>query len=133
MARKPRDHKAEYARRVERAKAAGYRSLRESKRVRKELRIPRNKPIIPKDKLLGKSPKEYREWKDLRQWSLKHSRKSRSKYKPGRDKAYEDSYFNAYVNRKDKTHAEILADLKAYLYEYEGMTDEEWESQYVEH
>jgi hypothetical protein len=131
MARQPRDHAAEYARRKAKAQAAGYRSLREAKQARKTLRLPRNKPLIPKAKLLGKTPQEYRENKDVRAWSLKHSRKARSKYKPGRDKEYQEKYFRAFVNRKGRDHEEIMQDLKDYLTEYEDLTDEEWEEKYA--
>jgi len=133
MAKRQRDHAAEYARRKARAQAAGYRSVYEAKQARKALGLKRTQRIIPKDKLLGKSPREYREWKDLRAWSLKHSRQKRSKYRPSQGSDYETAYFKAYVNRKEKPHEEILADLKDYLFEYEGMTDEEWEESYAEH
>lgn len=131
-ARRQRDHAAEYARRKARAQAAGYRSVYEAKKVRKELRLKRTQPLIPKEKLLGKSPKEYRENKDVRQWSLKHSRKKRSKYKPGKPLDYQEAYFEAYVNRKGKTHDQVMQDLHEYLTEYEDLTDEEWEANYAD-
>jgi hypothetical protein len=131
MAKRQRDHKAEYARRLARAKAAGYRSPYEVRKARKALRLKPTQPVIPKDKLLGKTPSEYRHNKDDRLWSLAHSRVPRSKYKAGRGPRYDQSYLKAYVDkRKNKTHDEVMDDLKAYLQEHEGLSDEEWEANY---
>ncbi|SRR6266571_8838224 len=130
MARKQRDHAAEYARRKAKAQAAGYRSLYEARKTRKELRLKPTQKLIPKEQLRGKTPREYRENKDARLWSLKHSRQSRSKFKPGQGSAYEKEYVEAFVNRRGKTHDQIMADLKRYLMDYEGLTEDEWEENY---
>lgn len=86
-ARRRRDYAAEYAARKRRAKAAGYRSEREYKQVRKALKTPRNASPISKPiaQVTGRSQLE--DAADIRRmrresaaWSRKHSKRDTSQY-----------------------------------------------------
>lgn len=76
--RKPRDYKAEYAATVARARAAGYKSEREYKKVRRELNLPPRTMPVPK-RVLELNPLT-RIRRENQAWSDAHSLRSNSKY-----------------------------------------------------
>lgn len=127
-----RDYKAEYARAKARAQKAGYQSPYEYKKARKQLRLKPTQKIIPKDQLRGMTPQQYREMKDARLWSLKHSRQAKTKFNPNMSPQQQRDYVQAFVNRKGRTSKEVLKDLEHYLTTYEDMTDEQFDELYGE-
>ena len=92
MARKPRDYKAEYRARNERARKAGYNSYGEARREREN-----NKAAAA-----GLTRSELRAIRKAnREWSKKHSlRPDKSGYKPSPKKGatYDVAYFKAWVD-----------------------------------
>lgn len=115
MARKPRDYKAEYARRQARARQLGYSTVHQERKVRYALGIKRGKPTPKKSKLsptrqrkiaaysAGKSKREL-----AKAWSDKFSKHVMSKYNPKFDAATVDRYLNAWAsddpNNPDNSH-----------------------------
>lgn len=148
MARKPRDYKAEYARTKARIKAAGFKSEREYKRVRKELGLPRTAAPAPRRILAASAPEKLqaaskpsatsKEISRLRRecaaWSKKHSRKKRSEYRPSLTDDQVRRYHHAYVEELPKlSRRQRNREKRARLYDYlvpDWMTDEEWKQFY---
>lgn len=110
MARKKRDYKTEYAAAKRRAQAAGYKSQREYKAVRKSLSLPPRTSPVPKRVIESQrvgvtsaandySRRMSRLRREARSWSDKHSHIARSRYTPSMSDEQVSDYHNAYVER----------------------------------
>jgi hypothetical protein len=119
MARKPRDHKAEYQRRKQIAAASGFPSVRQYKRTRKTIAIPRRQSFsIGQIRRAGVV------------WSADHSRVANSRYRMDFTDREAIDYFNAYVaTRGDKM--EKMNRLHKYLVGNGLITEEEWLTAYL--
>lgn len=95
MARKARDHKAEYAAAKRRATRAGYQSQREYKRVRKELNLPPRAMPVPK-RVLELNPIT-RLRRESQQWSDEHSHRYNSRYRKTLTDDQVERYHAAFV------------------------------------
>jgi hypothetical protein len=119
MARRKRDHKAEYQRRKEIARQSGFPSVRAYKRTRKTVAIPRRQSF---------SIRSIRRAGVV--WSADHSRVSNSQYKMDFTDREAIDYFNAYVATKgDKM--DKLNRLHNYLVGNGLVTEEEWIANYL--
>lgn len=100
MARRKRDYKAEYATRKAKAQKAGYKSVREYSRVRKDLALPRRSSPIPKRILSteGNNPRIARLRSESKRWSDKHSQRAHSRYRPELTDAQVERYWLAFVD-----------------------------------
>lgn len=116
MAKRVRDHKAEYARRKAKAQASGYKSVRQYKTARKTLALPRNESVT-----------DYKS--ASRQWSKDHSRLKTSRFNSNFKPERVTDYYNAYV-RPYKTRAERLDAIHDYLMKYNLITEDEWKQNY---
>ena len=95
MARKPRDHAAEYAAAKRRATRAGYKSEREYKKVRKELNLPPRTMPVPK-RVLELNPVT-RLRRESQKWSDEHSHRYNSRYRKTLTDAEVEAYHAAFV------------------------------------
>lgn len=119
MARKPRDHKAEYQRRKQLAQQRGFKSVRQYKRVRKELTLPRTSSV---------SMKAIR--REGVEWSASHSRKASSRYRMDFTDAEAVDYYQAYVLEKGDKNAKLKR-LHKYLVGNGLVTEDEWVESYM--
>lgn len=102
MPRRQRDHKAEYARRKARARAAGYTSVKAYSRARKELGTPRNASPIPRrvyDREQTGTDNIVRLRREAAAWSDKHSATASSRYRPDMTDDQVANYHAAFVER----------------------------------
>lgn len=146
MARRQRDYKKEYAATKRRIRAAGYKSEREYRAVRKELGLPRNVAPVPKRIQERIQPGITRRATDtnslisrLRResqaWSNAHSHVENSRYKRSLTDDQVRRYWRAYVeypvsgsNRRNRA-IEKVRRLHDYLVP-DFLTQEEWEANY---
>ena len=144
MARKPRDYKAEYARSKARAKSLGYRSQREYKRTRANVRAA-NPEFTSRTKLPPKSEVSAlfgevfssvsRLRREAEEWSNKHSHSPRSAYKPSMTDAQVRKYHRAFVEKPDtgsrrRNKKQKMKWLRDYLVP-DLVDDDEWTQNYV--
>ena len=111
MARKPRNYKAEYARRKARSQAKGYRNPGEEYRARKALALTtsgfrrastphrRSLPSYAIDALTGARMSRIRS--ESKKWSDDHSHVRASRYRANWGSKRVEAYYNAYVRRPD--------------------------------
>jgi hypothetical protein len=111
MARKPRNYKAEYARKKARSQAKGYRNPGEEYRARKALGItapgfrrvstPGRKALPSRviETLTGTKLSALR--KESQEWSDKHSHVKASRYRSSFSAKRVEDYHKAYVQRPD--------------------------------
>ena len=99
MARKPRDHAAEYAAAKRRATRAGYTSQREYKKVRKELNLPPRTMPVPK-RVLELNPIT-RLRRESQKWSDEHSHRYNSRYRKTLTDAEVEAYHAAFPGQAD--------------------------------
>ena len=119
MARKPRDHKAEYQRRKQIAQASGFPSVRSYKRTRKTVAIPRKQSFsISSIRRAGVV------------WSADHSRVANSRYRMDFTDREAIDYFNAYVANTGDKNAKLNR-LHNYLVNNGLVTEEEWIANYL--
>ena len=144
VARK-RDHKAEYAARKAAAKRRGYESVRETRRARKVLSLPRRRHTPPKRVLerydsslidvIEPSQSVGRLRREARKWSDAHSRVDRSKYRDDMTNKELRAYHKAFVeppkgvSRRKKARAKRQR-IKEYIMSTYDMTEEEWQAAY---
>jgi hypothetical protein len=94
VARKRRDYRAEYQARKQRATAAGYESVRQYGKVRKELNLPpRSSPVPKRIYLSGTQLKR----QQAERWSRAHSHVKRSRYKASFTNTELEAYWQAFV------------------------------------
>ena len=122
MAKRKRDHKAEYARRKQLAKDAGLPSVRKYRAERKTLSLPRRTRLTPASR--------YRVTNKA--WSDEHSRLDTSKWHPSFDDEKNRRYHNAF----DRGYGEVERDEKLgwlydYLVYYDLVTETEWRQNYL--
>lgn len=118
MAKRQRDHKAEYQRRKEIAKAAGAKSVRQYKRQRSVLKLPRSQPFSMR--AIRRASVE---------WSADHSHVKNSRYSPDFTDREAIDYYAAYVAPHDKNVK--LKRLHDYLIGHDLVTEEEWVANYL--
>jgi len=119
MARKPRDHKAEYQRRKQIAQQSGFSSVRSYKRTRKSVAIPRTQSFsIGQIRRAGVV------------WSADHSRVANSRYRMDFTDREAIDYFNAYVAVQGDSNDKLLR-LHAYLVGHDLITEDEWVANYL--
>jgi len=119
MARKPRDHKAEYQRRKQIAQQSGFSSVRSYKRTRKSVAIPRKQSFsIGQIRRAGVV------------WSADHSRVANSRYRMDFTDREAIDYFNAYVAVQGDSNDKLLR-LHAYLVGHDLITEDEWVANYL--
>jgi hypothetical protein len=119
MARKPRDHKAEYQRRKAIAKASGFPSVRSYKRTRRTIALPRTQSFsISSIRRAGVG------------WSADHSRVFNSRYRMDFTDREAIDYYNAYVAVKGDKNAKMDR-LHQYLVGNDLVTEEEWIANYL--
>jgi len=122
MARKPRDHKAEYQRRKQIAReSVGSDSVRQYKRVRKQL----SNAIGRRDRF---SIGQIRRAGVV--WSADHSRVANSRYRMDFTDREAIDYFNAYVAVQGDSN-DKLRRLHAYLVGHDLITEDEWVANYL--
>lgn len=150
MARKPRDYKAEEARRKELAKQRGFANRYQQRRAietgkaralnPKRVRSP--KTVAAQNRFLGDLFKK-KEQKDFggvplpslaqqsRDWSALHSKSARSKYRPQNAAKlgmtvdeYTLAYYLAYVARHDQTPRERKFALRRWMVDINGFVSE---------
>jgi hypothetical protein len=119
MARKPRDHKAEYQRRKEIAAKAGLPSVRKYKATRKTLALPRAQSF---------SIKSVRRAGVV--WSANHSRVANSRYRRHFTDDEAIAYYRAFVI-KGGNNNEKLNRLHDYLVGKGLITEDEWLANYL--
>lgn len=143
MARRQRDHKAEYAARKAKARSLGYSSERDYKRARKELGISRRTPTPPKVQAIatlsaGRSTNANmrRLRRESREWSKAHSHMANSKYRPDMTDEQVIRYHKAFVEplplglsrrgkakeKRQRIHDYLVPDI---------MDEAEWTGKYV--
>lgn len=142
MVRKKRDHKAEYARRKARAKAAGYSGVTQYRRARKVLALPPRTSPVPKSVLERTAPDtvdrititpDRRLRNESAAWSNTHSRVTNSQYDPSFSMARVRDYHKAFVDRLENLSRRKRAQGKRkniyhYLVTWCGMpADKEWD------
>lgn len=119
MAKRQRDHRAEYLRRKEIANKSGFGSVRKYKRVRKELALPRTTRVsttgIRKQSVF---------------WSAGHSRTPNSRYSPDFTDEQALSYYQAYVIKSSDENAKKRR-LHKYLVGNGLVTEDEWKANYL--
>lgn len=143
MVKRKRDHKAEYAARKAKAQARGYTSVRETRRARKVLNLPRRRHTPPKRVVERYNPSlmdsfEARESKlrrEARKWSDAHSRVDRSKYRDDMTNKELRAYHKAFVERptglsRRKAARAKRARIKSYIMDTYGMSEVEWAAAY---
>lgn len=119
MAARKRDHKAEYRRRKEIAKASGFPSVRSYKRTRKTIALPRRQSFsISSIRRAGVV------------WSADHSRVYNSRYRMDFSDREAVEYYNAYVAEKGDKNAK-MGRLHQYLVGNDLVTEEEWIANYL--
>lgn len=145
MARKPRDYKKEYAQAKQKATAAGYKSQREYKRVRRELTLPTKASPIPKRILQNTSPEVIsnidrsnitRLRNESRKWSKAHSKSTRSKFRAGMTDAEIIAYHTSFVERasEDLSRRKRAARRRKHLHKWlvpQFMGQDEWDEKYA--
>lgn len=120
MARKPRDHKAEYAARKRKAQALGYSSVRKYRKTRKELELSPREPTPSRD--IARIRRESKEWSD------KHSLRRISKYKPEMPDDGVIGYHRAFVlHPYDDDTPRKRRRMKEYYTKWLGFTESEWD------
>jgi len=129
MARK-RDHKAEYAAAKRRAKAAGYKSQREYKTVRKTLSLPPRAMPVPKPIYETSYP-----WKraESKRWSKEHSRRYTSKYRDSLTDEQVEMYWRAYVEEFDESGKVGATAKRKRIHDYlvpDIISEREWRGDY---
>jgi hypothetical protein len=121
MAKRQRDHRAEYLRRKEIAAKSGFGSVRKYKRVRKELSLPRSLPV---------SIRKIR--RDGLEWSASHSRVANSRFKMDFSDADAIAYYKAYVTKPvNDSKTRKLSRLHDYLVGNDLVTEDEWLQNYL--
>jgi len=138
VARKQRDYKAEYAAAKARATRAGYKSEREYKRVRKELKLPPRTSPVPKRIVENVKPGITADMSQMRRecqrWSDGHSRVDNSKYRPTMTNDQVRRYHKAFVEKpKGKTRKERSRNKYDAIHDYivpDLMDEQEWERGY---
>ena len=119
MARKPRDHKAEYQRRKQIAQSSGFSSVRSYKRTRKTIALPKSQSFsISSIRRAGVT------------WSADHSRVSNSRYRMDFTDKEAIEYYNAYVAVKGDKN-DKLNRLHNYLVGNGLVTEDEWVASYL--
>lgn len=139
MARRQRDHKAEYRRRKARAQAAGYTGVAQYRRARKASGVTRTQPTprfsdLPSAvarQVIGTSRAKRRAAKA---WSDAHSRVESSQYKSSMSDEDLENYYDAYVKGYvsgaiDKDIQKVLA-VRKYTVASGYYTKEEAEERY---
>jgi len=145
MAKRFRDHRAEYARQKAKAQAAEYRSQREYKRARKAAGITRRDPVPPKSSLperiqssIVRETDITRMKRESRRWSNKSSWVEHSKFNPDNDWTEDQirRYHQAYLvpipkglSRREKK-AWKLDQMHDFLVP-DFMTEEQWKQLYL--
>lgn len=139
MARK-RDYKAEYARRKRLATQSGYKSVREYRKVRKELKIPRNASPVPRQVLSINTDKTVLQSAHMRglraackRWSDAHSRRRNSRYRDTFTDSQVERYYAAFVEKIDygtqrKTDFVKRMRIKKFLMPEILATEAEWKA-----
>lgn len=135
MVKRQRDHKAEYRRRKLIASRAGFDSVRKYKRVRKTLSLPRTakltkQQIWPIAATISDIRTSNRVWSDI------HSRTPNSRWndKFNDDRAfyYHRAFVDEYGDDGDTmTKDEKLDRLHDYLVDYDLVTEDEWNENYL--
>jgi hypothetical protein len=119
MAKRQRDHKAEYQRRKAIAAQSGFPSVRSYKRTRKAVALPRKQSFsIASIRRAGVN------------WSADHSRVSNSRYRMDFTDQEAIDYFNAYVATKGDSNDKMRR-LHKYLVGNDLVTEEEWVANYL--
>lgn len=104
MAKRIRDHKAEYRARKARATELGYKSVREARRSRKETTTSRIQRTIPAS--------EYRLRKEAKEWSDKHSRVKNSRYRADTTLDQLNRYLDAFVRPDGFNYSDRVMDFR---------------------
>lgn len=146
MPRRQRDYKAEYAATKRRVRASGYKSEREYRAVRKQLKLPPRTSPVPKRiqeriqpgitaSATTSAGRIARLRRESHHWSDQHSHVKNSRYFKSFTDAQVERYWQAYVeypvpgtNRKNRAQ-EKARRLKTFLYP-DFLTLEEWEENY---
>lgn len=137
MARKQRDHRAEYQARKRKATQLGYKSEREYKTARKQTAVGRRGVVPPKTQLApGLLVSMARLRRESKAWSKKHSRVANSEYKDSLTDDQVRRYHRAFVEdipglgkskskqneKRKRIHDYLVPDL---------LDDKEWTGKYV--
>lgn len=141
MARKKRDYKAEYAARKRNATRAGYKSVREYSRVRKEFNLPRGTAPVPRriaeriqpNVSAPKVSRAQRLRNEARAWSRKHSHRHTSRYRPSMTDEEVEKYHHTFVEWIEGSRKEVGREKRRRIRDYlvpDHMDYDEWASKY---
>lgn len=95
--RRRRNYKAEYAARKQRARAAGYESIREYTAARKRLGTPRRASPVPKRVSEAIIAAGNTRDQAAKAWSNRHSKVKESAWSDSFNESQREAYFNTYV------------------------------------
>lgn len=144
MASRKRDHKAEYARRKQLAKARGYKGVREYKRTRKSLGLSRRDKTPPRSTARLRLATRAREAtstvtrlrRECKEWSDTHSHVTRSKYHPAMTDDEVKDFHRAYVEynpdglSRRKAARDKRRRIGRYVLKWHDMSEDEWAQKY---
>lgn len=129
MAKRKRDYKAEYRRRKELARSAGFGSVRQYRQERKRLSLPRQGKLSPTHAIRQEN----------QAWSDEHSRVPNSRWNPNFDDERARRYYRAFVEdhaddpsgKTESGREWKLAGLFDYVMFYDLITEIEWRQNYL--